>query len=194
MKKKLLPFINEVYIKCLDGTNYRELILNKFKRKDYEEWLKKTCGQKIGNSTLLNDTTSQCASFTAFCTSKSSFGNMSIVDFYYIQKSVISDLFIVYVKSKVVMRYSSGNIIYPETLIISPESIYKTFFSEAHKLITNHYPNARFVSFSILKKDFSLEPSEFLDHRSNYYGVLFGYEGDITKLNMIGEHHFRFQV
>jgi len=192
MIKKLFPHINDELAKYVNGDDYTNLIISKFKVPDYEKWKSKINGVKLGDTVLLSDSTDQNVCYTAFKTSSKTIGELKVIDFFYIQKSRIADFFIIYVKSRVVANYPDEKIIYPSTLIVSPETIYAPFFREARTLIIENYPNAQMIPFYMLSRDVSLTIPHFKGEKINYYRALFGYEGDILNSHITGDPNFWF--
>ena len=191
MNRKIMEIINEE-LSQFQSDDYERLILSKFETPEYETWLNNFRGVKLGSSILNNDSTPKNISYSSFSISKNKYGNVNIQDLFYIHKSMIGDFYTFYVKSKVFIKYPEGKIMYPTTLIVSPESIYSSLFEEAQEKIIAIYPGARMVPFSILKMDLNYNIPFFKDAKINYYQALFGYEGDITKTEIIGDPWFKY--
>lgn len=153
-------------------------------------WKEKICGKSFGSYNFLNDSTPNNASFTVFSPHQFKEGGFIRNDFFYIQKSCLLDLFIIYVKSSIIVKYDDGDIRYPTTLIVSPISIYKDFFYKSTQLIIKKYPNAIFMTIPMTGWEINID-LPFINYSPvTYYEVLFGYEGDILKYDKQGDAYF----
>lgn len=192
MKNKLFNTINNELMKYVNGDKYYKLMRSKFAVQEYQEWLNSINGVEIDGLKLINESTGQNVCYTAFKTSVRENENMKIIDFFYIHKSLLGNFFSFYIKSKIVVKYSSGNIVYPNTLIVSPESNYSSFFQEAYNFVTNNYSDALIIPFFILKMKVNSNVNFFNKESPNYYQILFGYEGDILTDRLIGDTKYIF--
>jgi len=179
-------------LRLLENGQYEHLIHNKFKTSEYENWKNAVELDKIEGRSLNNDSTPHNACFTAFSVANRNFNEFSIQDLITIHKSKIGDFYTIYIKSKPVAKYAEGSIIYPEVLIVSAESIYNTYFLKAHQWIKKYYPDAIMVPFYILCMKVRETIPDFKNEEDTWYKTLFGYEGDITKKQIIGNPRFRF--
>ena len=189
---KLFPYIKNELSKFSSNDDYNKLITGKFKTQDYQHWENLVSEMKIGGVKLYHESTYQNICYTAFLSFSRDFGDLKVVDFFYIHKSMIADFYTLYFKSKVVANYPEGKIMYPTTLIVSPESIYTSFFEEAKIWILKNFPKAQMIPFSILDIELDFKISYFKNEEVNYYRALFGYEGNILELPFTGDFRFRF--
>ena len=193
MIRKILPRIKNELQKLSVDDNYTNLVISKFDQPEYEKWKSKISGVEIEGEDLINESTGQNICYTAFKTSSKEIGDVKIVDFFYIQKSIIGDFYTLYVKSKLLVDYPVGKIKYPYTLIVSPVSIYASFFKEAKHLILENFPDAQMVPFSILSDEVDINIPFFRNEKINYYRVLFGYEGNILEYKLTGDPRYGYE-
>lgn len=175
------------------GDNYIELMSKKCDSDSFKYWITKIC-VNFGEYNFLDDTTGQNLSFTCFCPKQRIEGNIIINDFYYIEKSAILDVFCIYVKSEVRVKYTGGILAYPSTYIISPISNYNDYFERVIELISNNYSNPLYYKLSVVSAVFPFPISAYKGMEVNYYKALFGYIGDISSIHIQGDQNFNFKI
>ena len=116
---KLFQKINEELERLSIDNKYIDLMLSKCEGADYARWKELMSNTKFCGEQVLNDTTGQNIGFAAFCIMNWGEGNVSVHDVFYIQKSKVLDLFVLFVKSRVTISQSDSWISYPTTLISS---------------------------------------------------------------------------
>jgi hypothetical protein len=171
--------------------HYVELMSIKCDTDSYMFWKNNIC-LNLGEYNFFNDTTGQNLAFTCFCNKQRNEGNAVISDFYYIEKSAILDVFCIYVKSQVRIKYSNGILPYPPTYIISPICNYDDFFKNVVELILKYYSDPLFYIFPNVKSIFPYSLAAYNGEEVDYYRALFGHQGDISTISTHGDHYFNF--
>lgn len=192
MERSLLKTIHKTLLNCSYGNSYVDLIASKFDIQQYNDWRETMVGVEIGGNKFVSESTGQNICYTAFSTSVSENEKTKVVDDYYIQKSLLGDFFSFYVKSRVFVKHSKGNVIYPNTIIVSPELDYSTFFHEAYDLVEKIYNKPMIIPFYILEMEVDVDIDFFNNVTPNYYEALFGYEGNILENPIVGDKYYRF--
>ncbi len=182
---KLFPFIKDTVTAIASKeVEYFDLIQNKKTSSAFIEWELFSKNATLFDKSILNDTTESNPCLTGLVNLSSNTNDVIFHDHFYIQKSLISDLVTFYVKSTIYRISDSNKVSYPPALICYNENIFKEYFDEAWKILSQKYTNLIYVPFRLLSKKLDDETQFKLNSRT-YYQVLFGYEGDIVDRHLV---------
>ena len=186
-QKELIELVDEVYHSAMA----RDKIITKCESKEFEFWNSITKGQKLLGKFFSNDTTGQNLGFTYFQVLSEEYTTIKIQDLFYVQKSDIGDFVTFYVKSNVVRESEGDRIIYNRNLICEPIGKFKPYFDAHWNYLNQFYAKLVYVLFYLLDTIPENSPSYKLKSNTNLYELLFGYEGNILRSNIIGNKLYR---
>lgn len=185
-KKDIINLVDEIYL----SDTAQNKIIDKDKSDEFKFWKSITKGEKVLGKEFYNDTTGQNLAFTYFQLFSEKYDSIKIQDLLYVQKSFIGNFVTFYIKTNIVRESEGLSINYNKTLLCEPIGKFKKYFEANWNYLNQFYSNLTYIPFHTLEHIPKNSTNYKIKNNSNLYELIFGYEGNILKSNIIGDKHY----